>query len=137
MMLLTWYFQGHLPLSLEGAAISQLTTIAFPSLLMTLMLTSNFRRTLSLNRPAIAPTIAALLLAVVIHPVVVAFGQALQEQLPLPRRVATAAVLMLAGSSLTKCIFFLACSALIAKRSRFAASFCRACSGVTRRCGPS
>ena len=108
MLLLVWYSQGRLPNTLGGIATSQLGFIAFPPLLMALLLTSDPRRTLGLRLPVLSATCLAILLVFTLHPVVVELGRRYQELFPLSEELQRALLRLLAGTSLTQRLFFLA-----------------------------
>ena len=79
LILMIWFFMSFaLPSPTtfaefaELALVTQLVVIATPALLMTVMLTRSPRKTLLLNRPPWLAVPAALLLALLLHPVVAA-----------------------------------------------------------------
>lgn len=70
---------------------SQLILIALPALLMTGLLTSSYRQTLLLRWPGFRTLLAAVLLAVTLHPAAVAFSELVQWLYPMNPEVRSAA----------------------------------------------
>jgi len=62
---------------------AQLGMVAAPAMLMTLMLTTSPRQTLLLRRPGLLTVPAAILLAVFLHPVVIALSEAVGQLYPM------------------------------------------------------
>ena len=67
-----------------STAVIQIALIATPAMLMAVMLTSSPRRTLLLNKPALLTLPAAVLLAVALHPGVLALRELVMEVFPMP-----------------------------------------------------
>ncbi|MCH8045428.1 MAG: CPBP family intramembrane metalloprotease [Planctomycetes bacterium] len=67
-----------------STAVIQIALIATPAMLMAVMLTSSPRRTLLLNKPALLTLPAAVLLAVALHPGVLALGKVVSDVFPMP-----------------------------------------------------
>lgn len=94
LLLVIRFFAGSLagiPNSWNDFAVStwitQLALIATPALLMAILLTRSPRRTLLLTRPRAATVPVAILLAVVIHPVALAFGSVVSQLYPIAQDV--------------------------------------------------
>lgn len=100
MLLFNWYLQGMLPPSLSSVVVTQLVVIAFPPLLLAVMLTSSVSRSLSLRRPAWKPTLLALALVLAIHPLAVGWGERLKDWLPPTEALEQALEQLVAGSTL-------------------------------------
>ena len=62
-----------------SSAVMQIALIATPAMLMAVMLTSSLRRTLLLSKPALLTLPAAVLLAVALHPGVLALGEVVKS----------------------------------------------------------
>ncbi len=86
-------FAFDMPTNWSGfATITAVTQIAFfaaPALIMTVMLTRNPRKTLMLQVPSLSALIMAVLLAVAIHPLGLAFGHAVRSLYPLSAEAMT------------------------------------------------
>jgi sodium transport system permease protein len=76
----------------QSLFISQIVCILVPAMMMTLVLTRSPTRTLLLDRlPRVTHLAAAALLAVLLHPLVVRMGEAIQEIYPMSPEVAASA----------------------------------------------
>lgn len=94
LILMIWFFMSFaLPTPTtfvefaELALVTQLVVIATPALLMTVMLTRSPRKTLLLNRPPWLAIPAALLLALLLHPVVAALQMLVTRLYPIDSRI--------------------------------------------------
>jgi sodium transport system permease protein len=80
------------------ATVTQLATILTPALLMTVMLTRSARKTLLLRLPSPGMLVAAVVLAVSLHPSVSAFQELVMWMYPLPDSVVKLLAEMMQGS---------------------------------------
>ena len=94
LILLIWFFMSFaLPSPTtfnefaELALVTQLVVIATPALLMTVMLTRSPRKTLLLNRPPLLAIPAAVLMALLLHPVVAALQMLVTRLYPVDSRI--------------------------------------------------
>ena len=95
MMMIMWYtLQFFTPLDsdlssprvvIQLMVIPQLAFVAAPALLMTVMLTSSPRRTLRLVFPNATMTVAAVVLAVACHPLVMLLGRWVERLVPISK----------------------------------------------------
>jgi sodium transport system permease protein len=80
------------------ATVTQLATILTPVLLMTVMLTRSARKTLLLRFPSPGTLVAAVCLAVSLHPLVTGLNELIMRMYPLPDEVAKALSGMMYGA---------------------------------------
>jgi sodium transport system permease protein len=80
------------------AAVTQLVVIATPALLMAVMLTRNPAKTLLLTRPAVLASLAAVLLAVMLHPAANLLQVTVNRVYPISEQVTQALNQMVLGS---------------------------------------
>ncbi len=104
-----------LAISARGASVPgmiltvQLVAVLFPALLMTVLFTRDVRKTLLLRWPRVSMIVAAVALAVFLHPVVVALAQVVYTLYPLsPQMQQAAQALMDALPSWPQRVVFLA-----------------------------
>lgn len=81
-MVVRWYVEGRFGVSLWAAALGQIFTLFVPAVVFALVLTRRPWESLNLRAPAIVPTVLTLLLAFSVHPVAVAFANALRQLFP-------------------------------------------------------
>jgi sodium transport system permease protein len=89
-------------------AVPMLACILTPALLMTVMLTTNARRTLLLRVPSLGPLVAAVLLALFIHPLSFVLREVVEQLYPMPEGIAKRLNEMLKGTSTAQLLFFAA-----------------------------
>jgi sodium transport system permease protein len=88
------------------AAVPQFACILTPALLMTIMLTTNVRKTLLIRVPHLGAIAAAVLLAVCVHPLSFALREVVNWLYPIPEGVTKQIEELLQGTTLTQLILF-------------------------------
>jgi sodium transport system permease protein len=89
-------------------AIPMLACILTPALLMSVMLTTNVRKTLLLKLPSLGTLAAAVLLAFCIHPLSFVLREVVERLYPMPEGLAERLNEMIKGTSTSRLLFFAA-----------------------------
>lgn len=100
MLALLWYSQGLFPVTLAAQAATQLVIIAFPPIVLALLLTKGARRTLGLQAPDWTVLALAAPLAIAVHPVAIAVGLGIKELFPVSENIQEAITSLTEGATL-------------------------------------
>lgn len=87
-LMLQWYLQNKLHSGLGAIVATQLLFIAFPAIMMALLLTSRPLQTLLLRVPVLLPSLLAILAAISLHQISMQFALFLHHLFPIPEEIA-------------------------------------------------